>query len=620
MPILVGGYTPPDQGGSGDGYQITLPLSELESRSGEDTFTKPVSLDGREYMIDLTSGRYRRSSVDVLKTKSNATPNENLLLEPEVWRVARHTMHEGAGQSERDKEDSSSARFFASRNIDPWDKWRLTLLKGTSLVAASTETNLTCITVQAGLFLLNGSTLSLYSAWDSAPLSVTLLEPPLAWTTNGVVLYLAYESGLVTRLDPSSMTEETFVTLPGTPGLVEHVKGLVVASVGGALYDVSSGVADDTTKFYEHPVAGHTWVAGTDGLAAGYLLGGQGDRWMVYWLAVTDDGSSFSAPVVAAPLPSGEIGTSLGSYLGNVLIGTSGGVRFASPSGDNTLVYGRLIRTGSTVHSFAGSDRFVWFGIGGATPDDTTLAQQEAGLARMDLSTFTAELTPAYATDLTADVDSSVSSVAILDGRLMFTVPGVGLYAESDDYASEGWLRDGFISMGVEDQKMALYMNMVTLPLAGSIEVFGSFDGGADQVQLLTLEGEGSVTSGNHYIGRAFRTMDTIMYLRPGVSGAPVITYAELRAVPVTGAAHQWEVPLLIASATTWENSVQGPDVVGDLDVVLQLVESGRLFNFREGRRREACYATKYEWYPTSITGGSSEWQGVCVVTLRSVR
>lgn len=601
-------------------------FSELPSSSGVDTGILPVAIDGREFLVDLTTGRYRRSNVDVLRTRTNSGANENLLLEPEVWRTVRQTLHEGAGQSERDRADSSDARFHASKNIDPWEMWRLTLLHGTELVTSDTSSDLLCISVNSGVVTIGGTTLSYYTDFGSAPSTVTLPSAAVAHATDGQTVYIGHANGDVTAVTTPGLSASTFVTLPSAPDMLAYMKGMLVAGTGPDLYDISSGLATANELFFSHPLADHTWVAGTDGLAAGYLLGGQGSKWMVYWVGVLDDASTFKPPVVAAPLPDGEVGYGLGSYLGNVLIGTSLGVRFAAPSGDNTLVYGRLIRTNAPVTSFEGEDRFVWFGIGGAAARDLRypLVQPEAGLARLDLATFTSELTPAFAADLVAvsDPSGTATSVAALDGRLAFVLPGTGLYAETDEYASEGWIMDGNITFNVQDAKVGLYMNMVTEPLQGEIEVQATYDGGDTPTVLFQLAGQGAVTSGNHYIGRQFRSIETTAYLRPSADGmgAPVITYAEIRALPAIGSAHQWEIPLVVTSGSNWENSRKSHNIRDELDSILQLVETGRVFDFREGTRKERCFATKYEWFPTSMVEDEGMWQGVCVLTIRSIR
>lgn len=616
MPFV---FFPPTAASSPSGVEITLPLSNRSPSSGVDRGVLPVAIDGREYMIDLTSGRYRRTSVDVLKTRTNQAPNENLLVEPEVWRTQRTSWHLGAGQSSRDRETSEHQRFYSSRNVDPWEQWKLSLLHSVGLLHGSTG-DTSCFAVEAGLIVLDGAKIYLYPNAESGPSSATLPSAPVDFTTDGLSVYLAYSDGTVTVLTPPALTGTTFATLPGTPGFLTYMKGLVVASVGPALYDISGGVADDSTKFYVHPLPTHEWVDGTDGLAAGYLLGGQGNRWHVYWVAVTDDGTTFSAPVVAAPLPVGETGYALGSYLGNVLIGTDAGVRFAAPSGDNTIVYGRAIETGAPVTGFEGEDRFVWFGIGGATPDPRNpLTQVEAGLARMDLSAFTSELTPAYASDLTASVDGTVSSVASLNGRRVFSVPGAGVYVEQDTYVGEGWLLDGEVTMGVNDRKVGLYLSATMEPLVGEVHIDASYDDG-DYVTVLSTTGVGAVSSGNNYLdGQSFRTLDTKMRLVSDI-GTPVVTSWDFRAVPSVGSAHQWEVPLLIHEVVQWEGAERFRDLSEDVDAVLALVESGRTFTFREGERSHTCYATKYEWFPTSITESKDMWQGVLVLTMRSLR
>ena len=641
--------------------QIVWPYNRPFSDAGEstslDTGYFPVAIDGKEYLVDWPSGLYRRFSVDVLRTRQNRQQDENLLLEPEVWRSVLESWHQGAGQTRHDRESSLPYRYFSSKGVDPWNRWGFNLLNKTRNIQAVGE-DVWMVSVLSGLAVIDGTELRLYrNNLDQTPFTETLPSAPTAITSDGLSVYVALEGGTVRKylLDPSTSTygslaptyvtygglasgpptyadilnnvdpilPVTFATLPGDASMLQYMKGFVIAGVDNELYDISTGTADSTTLIYEHPLLTHQWVTGTDGLAAGYLLGGQGDKWKVYWITVRDDAATLNPPVVAAPLPEGEIGRSLGSYLGFVLIGTDNGVRFATPAGDNTLTYGRLIISGSPVVAFEGQDRFVWFGIGGSVRDnEEALRQPEAGLARLDLSEFTAPLTPAYASDLIAgdDVAGRATYVATFNNRRVFAVPGVGVFEEIDEVLDDGWLVEGIITQGAFDQKIALYSSLMTEPLRGRVALDYAYES-LNYEQLVEVSALDSVSTGNIYMeGRRFSAIiPRIRLYASEESESPRVTRLELRSTPVIGSAHEWQVPLLLAEYVDLDNVVQARDLHEDLDHLLRLVESGRLLTYREGDRTYRCYCPGYEWRPESPSADGA-LRGVFVMRLRSIR
>jgi hypothetical protein len=110
--------------------------------------------------------------------------------------------------------------------------------------------------------------------------------------------------------------------------------------------------------------------------------------------------------LVAATLPDGEIARSISGYLGYVVIGTDKGVRFSVADGDGNLTLGALIPTTEPVYCAEGQDRFVWYGLS-QFPNNAPYG----GLGRMDLSAFTGDLTPAYATDINSPSTGAVQAI-----------------------------------------------------------------------------------------------------------------------------------------------------------------------------------------------------------------
>jgi hypothetical protein len=95
----------------------------------------------------------------------------------------------------------------------------------------------------------------------------------------------------------------------------------------------------------------------------------------------------------------------------------------ATADSDGNLVSGPLINTGTSVTSFSGNDRFVWFNW-------TNFDATSTGLGRLDLGVFISSNQPAYASDLMVTAQGTVSSVNTINGRPVFVVIGSGIYVE----------------------------------------------------------------------------------------------------------------------------------------------------------------------------------------------
>jgi len=175
-----------------------------------------------------------------------------------------------------------------------------------------------------------------------------------------------------------------------------------------------------------------------------------GDKSTIYRTVVRTDGTSLDIPTVAGRLPDGEILTAVHGYLGVLLLGTTLGVRVATPNGNGDLVIGSLMEIGRPVTAMCGWGTFVYFSW---SDYDIT----STGLGRIDLSNLTDEdnLVPAYASDLMAAAQGAVTGIAVLDGMVVFGVNGVGVYRQSPTaVVALGTYDTGIIRYGLTEEKV----------------------------------------------------------------------------------------------------------------------------------------------------------------------
>lgn len=593
-----------------------------------DNLAMPVSLDGRAFMVNLMpeggQTRFQRESIQLLNAQQQDSSGDLSLVPPEMWRRIVESWHFGAGQTRYDRVNSLPYRFNSSDGINVWDEWGISLLNETENIQELAAGSAMLVAMDVDTLWVGvddvgywWSGLSAGPFPPSAPTTMAMGEDVVSATTDGQNLYTLSATGIVTKWTDAttSTTFATVTTFDPTRAVIRYIKGFLLVGNGNRLVDVTTGVP---VSVFIHPLTDFHWVDMCEGLSDGFLLGGMGDHWMVMSITVASDATTLTPPIVAAPLPDGEIGYALGAYLGYVVVGTSAGWHFGVPN-SGQLTLGRLVDTTAAVRCFEGQDRFIWYG---------QTSTNVAGLGRADLSTFIAPMTPASANDLVSDTAGVVRGVATVGagpnqaGRRVFTVDGVGVYMESDNLVPSGTLDQGVLTFGTSDPKMGLYAQVYSEPRIGGIEVAVAWD--FEPPEIIAQATAALVLSvGNIPTPRRFSSASYLFTLTrdPDTpSEGPRLTRLEFRAIPVTGRASEWRVPLLIHDTVSYDNVIQDRDVVSDFDTLMELVESRREFDYREGGRLYRVHATDFLWVPHHLTLDGNAYNGTFLIVLRELR
>jgi hypothetical protein len=596
----------------------------------------PIALDGRGYLLDLLSQQFTRRSVQLINTQQQDSSQDGALLEPEVWRRVIDSWHFGSGQSRYDREGSQPFRFDASQHINVWDKWGISLLPRTiNILPLPTGTALMTVFDSKQVFVAVGSAAWWYTdlsgnpASPPTPTAITLPEAIYSVCSDGQNVFTLGAGGIVRKwTDPTTSSVFATVSPFAAPGVIRYVKNFLVVGSANSLYDVTTGTP---VLVYTHPLTDYRYIDACDGLSVAYLLGGMGDRWNVSSMGINSDGVTLAPPVHAAPLPDGEVGLALGSYLGYVVCGLNTGWRFGVPAGDGSLTFGRLVKTDTPVRCFEGQDAFVWFGAdapdgGGPT---TFAAPTLAGLGRADLSTFIAPMTPAAAADLTTGSDTGIvrnvgtvaTSVQPL-GRRLFTVDGIGLFLEHEHLEPEGYLDQGLLAFNTSDSKVGLYAQVYCEPLSGEIDVDATWDqAGAETIGFATQSGV--TTLGNLRANKGFTTVQLRYTLRRHAliwTSGPRLTRVEFRAVPVPGRSSEWHLPILLHTTLHDDNITENRDLMSDYDALIELVETRRTVTYREADRTYSVYALNFVWLPHHLSEDGRSYEGTFLLTIRESR
>lgn len=582
----------------------------------------PVALAGHTYLLDDDSNQHHHRSIALLRPQSDTSgiPGESSLNPEGMWRRAQDSWHHGAGQTYIDKPESDVARFRTSKGVDVWTKWQMGLLQDTTLVLSSANTNLALIPAGDRLYVIDGaavvfSTSTTFSPFT--PLTGLPATPAISFTSDGLNILTAHGADGVYRTTRTVSTAAQYVT--GTVTLIAWVKDRIMAAGGANLYNITTaypGAPDPLpAPLFTHRNADWQWVAFAEGQQFIYAAGFSGDKSVIYKTQIQPEGTALEVPTVAGELPDGEVVKTIQGYLGFIMMGTDLGVRFCSVDGDGNLLIGSLIRTTSPVTSFEPQDHFIWFSM-------TNFDGTSTGLGRLDLTTFTAPLTPAYASDLMVTGQGTVTSIATFSNRRYFAVAGLGFYAEDPTKkVATGTLDSGFFTYSTPDMKTALFLDVRYQSFAGTHSAYvAKSDRVFNLIATRTVLDEAEMSVGQ-LRSDAFEIRQELSRDSTAQNTAPIITRHTLKATIAADPGGFIFVPLLITEMDNLAHigiQVQR-DPAAELAFIKSLRAAQSLVVYQEGEQSYNVTVDDYDWAPTHLTSDRTAFNGTCLVKLREV-
>jgi hypothetical protein len=577
-----------------------------------------ISLNGRPFMLDLTTEQtFTRRSIPLLRNQADtgSAPGEQSLSPEELWRRSTLSWDHGAGQAYLDREDSDPRRFRSSKGVNVWNRWAISLLNETANKRSSAGVLQYALTVGTRLYVLDGASLVFTTSLAGTPTftAVTgLPNPPLAVATDGFAVFTAHGASgvyVTTRTTGASSSMTT-----GNVTNVAYVKGRLMASQANSLYNITTFTsAALPAALFSHPNIDFVWTGFTEGTGSIYAAGFSGDKSLIYRIGLNASGTSLDQPIAAGELPDGEIIRSIGSYLGYILLGTDRGVRFCTTAGDGSLTIGSLTPTPAPVLCFEGQDRYVWFGW--SNYDATS-----SGLGRMDLSTFIFPLTPAYASDLMATGQGAVSSVVTFGGVRVFTVNGLGLFAEQSTKVASGTLDTGLIGYGVPDNKVAVFLDVRLSNASGANSAYIAVDGAAfAQIGTRTGPQTDMPFLCGQVVGENFEVRHELIRDATVLTAGPVISRALLRAYPKPKRGEIWEVPILLHEVVKDRSGADFRlDPIAELDMLRTLQETRALTVLQVGSASYTVLLDDSVFAYSHATADRKGWNGTFIARLKS--
>lgn len=589
----------------------------------------PVAIGGHAYMLDIKSQQFGRAFEARLRDSSDDSniPGEGSLNAQGLWRRSQVSWHKGSGQEYADTAGGVDTRFYTSKNVDVWNKGKLTLLNSTTRALTSTNTNLQMVVANGYLYVGDGNTLKYTTnptattpTWTSVTTGAPASSAIEALTTDGTTVYISYNnnslysstagSSSVAQIYPSSgSTAYTFTVL-------DYVKGRVMSAHDN---DIHINLTGAKTSFFSHPNTSFRWVGFAAGQNAIFAAGYAGQTSIIYKITIKTDGT-LDIPVVAGELPLGEVVSDITGYLGYILIGTSKGIRLATADDLANLVIGPILETNDKVKCAVGAGRYVWYGF-------TNFDATSTGLGRIDLSELNGVNEPAYASDLMTDEQGAVQAVVNWGDQRIFSVSGKGVYVENTSvYASSGYLETGSWRWGIPDRKFGAFIDFRSLPLQGTITMSYKYDGG-NWADIASYNSVGAVESTFDAKEDPFGEAAFKLTLTPktttvgGVteSYAPVLTRWQVRVFPAPQRSEIFSVPILLHQRLSQFGRDYALNTLAELEFLRDLVKNARVISYQEGLETHKVLVENVQWIPVDFGQKVYEFDGTAIVTMRSL-
>jgi hypothetical protein len=418
----------------------------------------PVGIGGRGYVIDVP--RYQRETIDALRPPQDTgeQPGDRSLNTVGVWRQVISDWAYGAGQAFLDAADATQRRYRSSKGVDPSEDGILKLLHDTaSLLASSSAAK--CLAIGTRLYVSDGSDLK-FAASDTfaSPTVVAQGDTIRDFTTDGDRYFCAIGTDIKTGAIGSAGAPTTFSTYDAQ--LVQYALGRLIAAKTGELAEISAtGVATAIQTPFNQAAVFVAIVPAPTGIFVAYNTG---DRGEFLYIGINAATGALATALPAGELNDGEFIYAMAYYQGNMVLGTSRGIRVADIVQDRGLSPGPAIEVGGAVRCLEPQAEFCWFGW-------TNYDTGSTGLGRLDLSLETEPNVPAYWSDLMATTQGNVISVCSFNDKRYFIVSGIGFYGESADLVPSGQALSGALRFDTFERKITVSVDVRHEPLEGTV-------------------------------------------------------------------------------------------------------------------------------------------------------
>jgi hypothetical protein len=442
----------------------------------------------------------------------------------------------------------------------------------------------------------NASSFNVYRG-NPSPVLVTNVDSP-TYTDDGSI------AGTAANVPESNGTGST----PYPATFIAYVKGYLIGSTGRDLVNI---LASGSVSFiWEHENPFFIFTCACEVPAAIIVAGYAGN--VSYVGAVSPDSNTFGAnlapPIWATTLPPGEQINCISYSSGSILMGTSEGIR-SGTTPDSTGVFdiNPVVEDPGNVLCIAAWQQYEYFGWSNYNPTETWAARSTlSGVGRADLSQYTTQGVPGYATDVFASSGGIVNGVTMVNGVpyfVLYTTNPQGtilpsLWGPNGEFVDSGWIEPGWIRYGTLEPKIVVDVNFQNLPMPVGAEItFQIVDETFEVSNIggLLLAGETSVDdplSAGLAVGQRFMAVITL------TAGAGNLTTPNLyswitKAVVIPIRQDEILLPIIMATEVA---TLQPADAAWEYDPLTEflflkaLEASGEPFLHTLGNDSHMCY------------------------------
>ena len=343
---------------------------------------------------------------------------------------------------QRQAGETGFSRFWDSNGVDVFSgkqvgqEYKVSLLKSTEEVVTSSETNLLMQELDGTIYFADGDVLKKIttpltgsSSTDGTPSSSNDIT---GMAVLGTRLYLVANGNIVYRASSGSYTN---YNTDQTYDKIWSIKGRIVASdTSGVLYDVSGGT-DSAIKTLP---TGRTWTDMCDAGAVALATATDG-----YIYSFADESSTLA--LKGQTFVEGEVPNAIDAAQGIIFYGTYE----STASGKIGRLYRSEITNSNNLYVLVNAQLIKQWGDG-----TTTLDQAPYKIVSTRDSIFTGIIdtasktnfwryylpTGGIARDLEFGESGVVKGIAVYSDRLFATVSGGGIYRETTNYVSSGYI------------------------------------------------------------------------------------------------------------------------------------------------------------------------------------
>ena len=343
---------------------------------------------------------------------------------------------------QRQAGETGFSRFWDSNGVDVFSgkqvgqEYNVSLLKSTEEVVTSSETNLLMQELDGTIYFADGDVLKKIttpltgsSSTDGTPSSSNDIT---GMAVLGTRLYLVANGNIVYRASSGSYTN---YNTDQTYDKIWSIKGRIVASdTSGVLYDVSGGT-DSAIKTLP---TGRTWTDMCDAGAVALATATDG-----YIYSFADESSTLA--LKGQTFVEGEVPNAIDAAQGIIFYGTYE----STASGKIGRLYRSEITNSNNLYVLVNAQLIKQWGDG-----TTTLDQAPYKIVSTRDSIFTGIIdtasktnfwryylpTGGIARDLEFGESGVVKGIAVYSDRLFATVSGGGIYRETTNYVTTGYI------------------------------------------------------------------------------------------------------------------------------------------------------------------------------------